>query len=124
MVDASNKFTACFAPNGHVRFKLGAAWPANKYEGFFKSSNFCGLDGRTPILSFPATSSFTYFDFDNNWGATTNVGYSGTTGSRTGLNVASGPVTCSCGTSLMPTDGCASLPSADIKSKCIATSDG
>lgn len=94
-------------------------------------TDYCGADGKTPTAK---TTTSTYW-----WLAATDFTATGTeivannaaavarrmlASDREGVVASAAPAECVCGTSGMPTDGCAALTATDVSTKCTATKEG
>lgn len=126
----ATQFYACFAPGGQFRFKTGedTAPTAGKLkDAFAKASGLCGADGKTKVTAAGSGVAYSYCA-DGTCAATTDITPkcgAAADGSRRGLCLTiDNNEECTCGASTMPTDSCAKLASADVKTKCSSTSDG
>lgn len=128
-------FFACFAPGGQFRYKTAdntaPAAQKNK-DAFAASSALCGAAGATPAsaaasggpINMHGCSGTTCKGSETITDVTSLCTDSHSAKTRQGLCMEASPSACACGTSGMPTDACAGLATADVKTKCTATSDG
>lgn len=128
---SDTKYYACFAANGHARIKSGTGTKTSGNnsgagsEGFFTSSTFCGADGKTAASGAQSGKGWSKFNSGSTGAVTAVTGNAGAPAAANRLGIFGTVNTCACGTAgTIPTDGCAGLASADVKTKCTATSDG
>lgn len=102
---------------------------ANTKEIFFSMTDYCGADGKT-ATSKTSTSTYWYFAGTDFTTTATEIVADNTAAARRmlattreGVVASAAPAKCVCGTSTMPTDGCAALTATDVSTKCTATKE-
>jgi len=122
---SDTNYYSCFAAGGQARIKTGAATKGSaNTEGIFTASTFCGSDGKTAVTGAQSGKGWSKFNSGTSGAVTAIVGNTGTPAAANRLGIFGTVTSCACGVSTMPTDGCVGLASADVKTKCTATSDG
>lgn len=116
----------CFEPDSYFTFKIGSgATPTQNLNAFAYADTYCGADGKSAPSSLDTAGQALWTvagaDFSTTATYQANVLDVGDVSKNEGFFIKDTKPTCSCGTSLMPTDDCASLTSTNVKTNCVAT---
>lgn len=117
----------CFEPGSYFTFKIGTdGTPTAAKNAFAYADTYCGADGKSApgTLVTAGQAVWTVAGTDYSTTATYQAKVEdGTAANNEGFYIKTTAPTCTCGTSTMPTDGCASLTSTDVSTKCITTKE-
>jgi len=117
----------CFEPGSYFTFKTGTgATPAAAKNAFAYADTYCGADGKSAPSSLVTAGQavWTVAGADFSTLATYQAKVEdGTPANNEGFLIKTTKPICTCGVSTMPTDGCASLTSTDVSTKCTATKE-
>lgn len=93
-------------------------------------TDYCGADGKTSTAKTTLSNYWYLAGTDFTATGTEIVANQATAArrmlasDREGVVASAKPVECVCGTSTMPTDGCAALTATDVSTKCTTTKEG